>query len=125
MQWGISPNAPAKEQIKADFEGIIRGLNCVGEIDYLTYSKLFDEIMPLFDKMHEQGKKDAVTWHKWPEEKPPENQFLLLSHLGENGCTFVDDGYFDSTDGGWQGRFCFICEVLAWAEMPEPYKEGN
>lgn len=62
-----------------------------------------------------------VKWHKWPDEKPPENQFLLLTHLGENGCTFVDDGYFDSSDGGWQGRFCFICEVLAWAEMPEPY----
>lgn len=62
-----------------------------------------------------------TVWHKWPDEKPPENQFLLLTHLGENGCTFVDDGYFDSTDGGWQGRFCFICEVLAWAELPEPY----
>ena len=121
MLWGISPNAPAKEQIKSEFEGIIRGLNCVGEIDYLTYSKLFDEIMPLFDKMHEQGKKDAVTWHKFPEEKPPELIELLVTHKTEKGGLRIDKACFDP-DEGWDGIIDMVGDVRAWAELPEPYK---
>jgi hypothetical protein len=126
MQWGISPNAPAKEQIKADFEGIIRGLNCVGEIDYFTYSKLFEEIMPLFDQMHEQGKKDALkdafTWHKFPDEMPPRNDAIYLVTLIRTNNqimelqtevrirTWRDKSWIVSTD----------TEVVAWAEIPKP-----
>lgn len=121
MLWGISPNAPAKEQIKSEFEGIIRGLNCVGEIDYLTYSKLFDEIMPLFDKMHEQGMKDTVIWHKWPDEKPPELIELLVTHKTEKGELLIDTACFDP-DEGWEGIIDVVWDVLAWAELPEPYE---
>lgn len=126
MLWGISPNAPAKEQIKADFEGIIRGLNCVGEIDYFTYSKLFEEIMPLFDQMHEQGKKDALkdafTWHKFPDEMPPRNDAMYLVTLIRINnqimelqtevriLTWRDKSWKVSTDA----------KVVAWAEIPKP-----
>lgn len=126
MLWGISPNAPAKEQIKSEFEGIIRGFNCVGEIDYLTYSKLFDEIMPLFDQMHEQGKKDALkdafTWHKFPDETPPRNDAMYLVTLVRFDNRIMtlmmdvrirrwrDHSWTTSTD----------TKVVAWAEIPKP-----
>ena len=129
MLWGISPNAPAKEQIKSEFEGIIRGLNCVGEIDYLTYSKLFDEIMPLFDQMHEQGKKDALkdafTWHKFPEETPPEGVPILVTWKGENDSFEVTSGVWKFnkfTGGTFSHPYDWVATPIAWAELPEPYK---
>lgn len=120
MLWGISPNAPAKEQIKSEFEGIIRGLNCVGEIDYSTYSNLFDEIMPLFDKMHDQGKKDAVTWHKYPEVPLPETEFAecyLVTAVAEYSKPYVRTAYAWKDFSAYKSEF----RVLAWAELPEPY----
>lgn len=121
MLWGISPNAPAKEQIKSEFEGIIRGLDCVGEIDYLTYSKLFDEIMPLFDKMHEQGKKDAVTWHKYPDEVPQRFDKFLVTIQSPTGAIFVDVLFYSDFAKSWMD-LNILDQVLAWAELPEPYK---
>lgn len=121
MLWGISPNAPAKEQIKSEFEGIIRGLNCVGEIDYSTYSNLFDEIMPLFDKMHDQGKKDAVTWHKYPEVPLPETEFAecyLVTAVAEYSKPYVRTAYAWKDFSAYKSEF----RVLAWAELPEPYE---
>ena len=130
MLWGISPNAPAKEQIKSEFEGIIRGLNCVGEIDYLTYSKLFDEIMPLFDQIYEQGKKDALKdafgWHKFPEETPPEGVQILVTWKGENNSFEVTLGFwkFDKFTGGtFSHPYDWVATPIAWAELPDPYKE--
>ena len=120
MLWGISPNAPAKKRIKSEFEGIIRGLNCVGEIDYSTYSNLFDEIMPLFDKMHDQGKKDAVTWHKYPEVPLPETEFAecyLVTAVAEYSKPYVRTAYAWKDFSAYKSEF----RVLAWAELPEPY----
>jgi hypothetical protein len=62
--WGISDKASDKEKIKSKFADYINGLNCVGEIDYPTYSDLFDEGMKLLDEVYEQGKKDQVTIEK-------------------------------------------------------------
>ena len=121
MLWGISPNAPAKKRIKSEFEGIIRGLNCVGEIDYSTYSNLFDEIMPLFDKMHDQGKKDAVTWHKYPEVPLPETEFAecyLVTAVAEYSKPYVRTAYAWKDFSAYKSEF----RVLAWAELPEPYE---
>lgn len=121
MLWGISPNAPAKEKIKSEFEGIIRGLDCVGEIDYLTYSKLFDEIMPLFDKMHEQGKMDAVNWHKYPEVPLPETEFAqeyLVTAVGKYAKPHVRTAFGHKNFDAYKGEFT----VIAWAELPDPYK---
>lgn len=55
MAWGINPNAPKNEKIKADFNDYIMGLNSVGKIDYTTYSEMYDYVMPLFDKMYALG----------------------------------------------------------------------
>ena len=54
--WGISENSSEKEKIKSEFADYINGLNCCGNIDYHTYSSLFDFTMPLLDKMFEHGR---------------------------------------------------------------------
>lgn len=59
MSWGISDNASEKEKIKAEFNDFIQGLNSTCEIDYKTYSQLYDFTMPLFDRMYEIGKNDS------------------------------------------------------------------
>lgn len=59
MRWGIAGTASEKEKIKADFADFLGGLNSCCEIDYNAYSQIFDYAMELFDKMYEQGKKDA------------------------------------------------------------------
>jgi len=56
MPWGISDKATDKEKIKAEFNDFINGLNSVGDIDYSTYSDLFDEGYRLLDAMYECGK---------------------------------------------------------------------
>ena len=57
--WGISPNASAKEKIKAEYADALHGYNSCGEITYNVYSELYDIGMELLDKMYEQGKADA------------------------------------------------------------------
>lgn len=59
MSWGIAETAPEKEKIKSEFADLLHGLNSCGDIDAKTYIELLDYTMPLFDKMYEQGKKDA------------------------------------------------------------------
>lgn len=59
MNWGIAETATEKEKIKSEFADLLHGLNSCGEIDIETYDELWNYTMPLFDKMYEQGKKDA------------------------------------------------------------------
>lgn len=60
--WGISPNASPKEKIKADVNDFLKGLNCVGQIDYATYSEIYDEVMLKLDKIYEQGTIDTKKY---------------------------------------------------------------
>lgn len=59
MSWGIAETASEKEKIKSEFTDFIHGLNSCGDINAKTYNELWDYTIPLFDKMYEQGKKDA------------------------------------------------------------------
>lgn len=43
------------EKIKGEFEEKINGMNMVGEIDYSTYSELFDIGVRLIQKAYETG----------------------------------------------------------------------
>ena len=65
--WGIAETASEKEKIKSEFADFINGLNSCGEVDYSTYSELFDFTMPLFDKMFEHGK--TITQQQLSEIK--------------------------------------------------------
>ena len=57
ISWGINQNASDKEKIKAEMNDFLKGLNSVGEIDYNTYSDIFDKSMELFNKMYKLGYK--------------------------------------------------------------------
>lgn len=63
--FGISENAPVIEKIKQEFNDNLYGFNMVGDIDYETYSKIYDMAMPLFEKAFEEGTKEK-------EETPAE-----------------------------------------------------
>ena len=57
MPWGISENATEKETIKSEMADYLKGLNLVGEIDWKTYSEMFDFSMKLLDKMYDLNNK--------------------------------------------------------------------
>lgn len=80
MAWGINPNAPIKEKIKAEFNDHIQGLNSVGEITYTTYSNLYDFSMPLFDRMYEEGTKSTTSDNSIPASRT----FELLRNINNN-----------------------------------------
>lgn len=64
-----------------------------------------------------------TVWHKWPEEKPPtEGRFLVTEKIGQDKpfvsvLRFEADPRFSS----W-GILFEKTEILAWAELPEPYE---
>lgn len=45
-----------KKKIKAEMADFLNGLNCCGEISYISYCEIFDFSMELLDKMYELGK---------------------------------------------------------------------
>lgn len=55
--FGISDKAPENEKIKQEFNDFLYGFNSVGDIDYITYSKIYDKAVELFDRMYDLGKK--------------------------------------------------------------------
>ena len=125
MNNGISPNAPAKEKIKSDFECLIRGMNWTGMIDSIAYDYLFDGAMPMFNKMYELGRKESTSWHPYPKEKPEKNGRYLITFM-EGDADLFD---LEIIVGTWDGKRFYISardkNVLAWAEKPEPYQPEN
>lgn len=123
MNNGISSKAPEKEQIKSDFECLIRGMNSTGMIDCIAYDDLFDEAMPLFDQMYELGKKEATTWHPFPKSKPKNDGEYLTTVLFKTGDKYVISNYWICNGGNGKWVDGFEHNIIAWAEQPEPYKE--
>lgn len=58
--WGIASTAPEIEKIKSEMNDFIMGLNSCAEIDYSTYSKLYDFSIPLIQTAYELGKKESI-----------------------------------------------------------------
>ena len=56
MNWGISENASEKEKLKAEVNDYFHGLNAVGKIDYIGYSKLYDACMPILEECYDRIK---------------------------------------------------------------------
>lgn len=61
--------------------------------------------------------KNRVKWHPYPQEKPPKNM--------ESYLTTMPKGIIGINCFITQGFGLYDKEVTAWAELPEPYKEGN
>lgn len=68
---------------------------------------------PDFGSEPEHVRETQTVWHKYPDEKPDEEGFYLT--------TFRDGRVHRSgfSDGDWCS---FEKQVIAWAELPEPYK---
>lgn len=125
MLLGVSSKAPKKEKIKSDYESLIRGFNMTGDIEYSVYSQLFDWGMPLFDKMYELGKKEAICWHKYPEEKPKQRAQYLITIKDIPGAMCVSLGVYDPATDFWMVSRTTSRNIIAWAERPGPYKEDT
>ncbi|MBQ6713186.1 MAG: hypothetical protein IJN28_05310 [Selenomonadales bacterium] len=91
--WGISPNASEKEKIKAEWADELNGKNSTGNIDYDTYSELFDVGMDLLDRMYKLGKSDGEerkTGH-WEEF---EFEYGNGEYVGHN-CSECSSPHFE------------------------------
>ena len=88
---------------------------------------LSDHLADLASSLADADKMEAkstgqIVWHKWPEEKPPfEGRFLVTEKIGEDKpfvsvLRFETDPRFSSF-----GILFEKTEILAWAELPEPY----
>lgn len=61
-----------------------------------------------------------VDWHPYPEKKPPcTNDYLITIKKGRKLCVTKD--CYDITEGEFEIEF--NAKIIAWAEMPEPYKQ--
>lgn len=63
-----------------------------------------------------ETKYAVIEWHKYPEEKPPKEGLYLIS-LKFGNTKDVSMGYL--TKGIYSNT------LIAWAEIPEPYKEES
>lgn len=57
-----------------------------------------------------------MVWHPYPETSPDKDGEYLVTYDDERVCfDNYEDGYFEVA-------FYLECDVLAWMEIPEPYK---
>ena len=68
--------------------------------------------------------ENKVIWHPYPKEKPKNNSdipylvtWLFDSVLGKEPT--VDLFYYEDDSFKWNQNN----EIIAWAELPDPYKE--
>ena len=67
-----------------------------------------------------------IVWHPYPEEPLPETEFdrtYLVTAVGAYVKPHVRTE-FGSREHGFE-IYPKDVEVIAWAELPEPYKEGK
>lgn len=57
-----------------------------------------------------------IVWHPYPKEKPPKEGLYLIT-LKFGNTKDVSMGYLTKDMNS--------NNLIAWAEIPEPYKEGN
>lgn len=63
--------------------------------------------------------ENKVVWHKYPEDKPNEKDtYIVTLKFGKDLLTSTTD-WIPEQNTFWD----FGDSVVAWAEMPEPYKE--
>ena len=66
--------------------------------------------------------KNYVKWHPYPETPLPETEFAecyLVTAVAEYSKPYVRTAYAWKDFSAYKSEF----RVLAWAELPEPYKE--
>lgn len=61
-------------------------------------------------------REGKILWHKYPEENPPKDGLFLITHKFRNKKE-VSMAYLTKDINS--------NSLIAWAELPEPYKEEN
>ena len=62
--------------------------------------------------------ENKVKWHPYPQERPIEDDAYLITVKYRRTRKVMKWYCFN-------GYFSIYGDVIAWAEMPEPYKEEN
>lgn len=96
---------------------VLRTLNKLAN-DYLVYP---DETKALDYAIKEL---ETSSWHPYPKEKPDSlKNYLITMHYPVTDKYDIRVGWFG--DWGWHIEDeLYSDEVIAWAELPKPYKEG-
>lgn len=77
--------------------------------------KLPDEHDSIFAKLYGTDKWDSILWRTTSNR-------VLVTVKYDDGTILVKESH--THDGEWQDeKKCINCKVVAWMEMPEPYKE--
>lgn len=93
----------------------IKSMLCDGCSSYrgvLCSACKLDDGMSVIECMANPNER-VVTWHPFPQEKPTQSGYYLVT-LNMFGKIFVHVHPSNGT---------FDVPVIAWAELPEPYKE--
>lgn len=106
------------EEIKADFKEMWNmARNEDGNPFYLGAREAYEYAIAIIDKLE-------PSWHPYPAEKPTEDGAYLITRYTKHGGIFIDiDSWiseyemFDSTED-----IPSSMKVLAWMELPKPYK---
>lgn len=97
----------------------IKSMCCDGCSSYrgvLCSACKLDDGMSVIECMENPNER-VVTWHPYPEEKPAENTWVIVQY--EDNDMFIDE--FVEGDFYWNPSLYY--SVVAWAYLPEPYKE--
>lgn len=64
-----------------------------------------------------------IDWHPYPDEKPKKNNVYIVTFFSSfyKKTLVYDDGY-DVEKDEWETFNDDGCRILAWAELPEPYR---
>lgn len=62
-----------------------------------------------------------IVWHKYPDEVPSRFNKFLVTIQSPTGAIFVDTLFYSDFVKSWMD-LNILDQVLAWAELPEPYK---
>lgn len=63
----------------------------------------------------------GIEWHPYPQEKPSKSGYYLVTTDGIHNDV-IDIAWFDAIMAGLL-QWNKASEILAWAELPEPYEE--
>lgn len=92
-----------KDTIKVEMNDMLYSYNADGKIDYETYRQMYNEFMPILEKMYELGKSEAVTTAFWETEFEHND----ISYRKCSNCHMSSET--PSRINGEKHQFCPIC----------------
>lgn len=109
MQWNRKVEMLTDKS--SDYEEIMKNLRVVHLNEYCHEENIFDCLTSLSSDC-------KIIWHPYPQEKPPRKGSAVLVTEILNGKPYVYSTIFVGEDSD-------PCNVIAWAELPEPYKKNR